>query len=96
MSDQDLIYTAITGRFLLNVVYDGVSRMIEPYCYGTSKTGKNLLRAYQLGASASEDGWRLFSVAKLRAISLSVDRFEVIRNDYNARDTAMQIVHCAI
>lgn len=59
---------AIRDRAIIEFFYNGGIRKAEPYCYGMSRTGNELLRAYQIGGYSSSGqsvGWKLFDVSKI-------------------------------
>ena len=45
---NSLLCGAIQGKKMVNFYYDGGYRLAEPHCYGVSKDGNELLRAYQI------------------------------------------------
>lgn len=50
-----IICSAIRSKQVIRLYYRGGFRMIEPFCYGASTAGSELLRAYQTGGY-SESG----------------------------------------
>ena len=42
-----LLCQAIDARKVVHFFYDGEYRFAEPHCYGVSKHGHEMLRAYQ-------------------------------------------------
>ena len=62
------ICDAIRGRRVIRFVYDGGMREAEPWCHGTSRTGREVLRAWQVGGASTSGepvGWKFFEVAKM-------------------------------
>jgi len=57
-----LICDAIRHRALLEFDYDGLHRIVQPYCHGTTGTGRESLRAIQIGG---ESRGRLITSGKL-------------------------------
>lgn len=47
------ICLAIESRNIVVFNYNSGSRKLEPYCYGLSKKGKELLKAYQISGYSS-------------------------------------------
>ena len=58
------ICTAIAKRQVLEFDYQGYHRVVEPHAHGTSKTAKEMVRAYQTagGTASGELGWKPFLV----------------------------------
>jgi hypothetical protein len=50
--NQEII-EAIENKNLVEFNYDGELRVIEPHCYGLSKKGIEVLRAYQVDGYSS-------------------------------------------
>jgi len=96
---QKIICDAISDRQMLRVNYDNKGeREIEPYCLGFSKTGKIVLRAYQIvgdSKSGESDGWKLFNVEKVNSISEPYGSFSD-RPEYNPNDSVMDRIICNI
>ncbi len=79
--------------------YDRGMRTVEPYWYGVSKAGNDVLRAYQTGGySVSGDVpfWKLFQLDGVSALSVDTESFTGDRHDYNASDSAMTQVYCCV
>jgi len=93
-----LICEAIQTRRRLELDYDGLHRIVEPYCHGVSSTGAEVLRAIQVGG-ASRSGLssfgKLWTVDKMRLVRLG-EHFTPDDPNYNPRDTAMTTIHCHI
>jgi hypothetical protein len=89
------ICAAIRERRRLHFLYDGVARVVEPYCHGRSGKGSELLRAVQVGPErAGKLGvGKLWTVAKLQDVTVG-ETFEANDPDYNPVDPAMQFMHC--
>lgn len=90
--------SAIHQKLLLAFSYGG-SRVAEPYCYGFSAAGKELLRAYQVAGyseSGNPQGWKLFHVEKMMNLHVSDISFAGTRPEYNPQDPAMEVVYCSL
>ena len=96
---QKIICNAISNKQMLRINYDDKGeREIEPYCLGISKTGKTVLRAYQIigdSKSGETDGWKLFDVEKINSISEPYSSFSD-RPEYNSNDSVMDRIICNI
>ena len=93
------ICSAIESRKIIVFNYDGGSRRVEPYCYGISRNGKELLRAYQISGfsrSRNPSGWKLFHVSKIKGVQIINEAFIHNRRDYNPRDSAMERIYCKV
>ena len=94
-----LICQAIKGRRRLEFEYDGLFRVVEPYCHGTTIQGRESLRAIQVGGwsrSAMIASGKLWTLAKMTNVKLSSEKFAPDDRHYNPQDTALPQVHCRI
>jgi hypothetical protein len=88
-----LLCSAITMRQVIRFRYHGGYRVVEPFCYGVSHAGYELLRAYQIeghSESGSSSGWKLFRVDEMSELSVAED----VRASFNPNDPAMEIIYC--
>jgi hypothetical protein len=95
---NSVLCSAIHQKLLLTFVYGG-PRAAEPYCYGVSAAGRELLRAYQVGGYSESDnpqGWKLFHVEKMVNLHVSDISFAGTRPDYNPHDPAMKVIYCSL
>lgn len=93
------ICRAISERRVVQFEYDGGTRVVEPHCHGVSKTGKEVLRGYQVAGysdSGNPIGWKLFSVQRMSGVTILDTEFPEDRPDYNPHDSAMTQVHCCV
>ena len=95
----DSIVNAIKNKDKIIIYYDGDEpggrglRNIEPVCFGYSKAGNPVLRAWdEEGASHTAykgeqplPGWRLFRVDKIQSFRPSGDKFNEPKPGYNPR-----------
>lgn len=94
-----IVCSAIRNRSVVEFDYDGGTRVVEPYCHGTSTRGKELLRGYQVAgysSSGNSMGWKLFDIAKIVGLAEAGATFAGNRPDYNPDDSAMNPVHCCV
>lgn len=90
------ICEAIRAHRRLRFVYDGVERVVEPYCHGRSGKGSELLRAIQVNGAAQKQGYgKLWTIAKMEAIEVG-DTFDPNDPSYNPNDSALAFIHCRI
>lgn len=93
-----LICEAIRTRRRLELDYDGLHRVVEPYCHGIGANGSELLRAVQVaGASSSAKlGFgKLWTVDKMKNVRVS-EPFTPNDPDYNPDDSAMATICCRV
>lgn len=93
------IYKAIRERRLIEFVYDGGTRVVEPHCYGISTAGNEVLRGYQVAGyseSGQPEGWKLFLVSRMSAVRLLDEVFPTNRPFYNPNDSAMTHIYCHV
>jgi hypothetical protein len=95
----DSVVNAIKNKDKIIIYYDGDEpggrglRNIEPVCFGYSKAGNPVLRAWdEEGASHTAykgeqplPGWRLFRVDKIQSFKPSGDKFNEPKPGYNPR-----------
>src|SRR5262249_28947710 len=93
------ICEAIRRRALLEFEYDGLARLVAPYCHGTSARGIEILRAVQVGGESRSGklGFgKLWSVSKIVDARVSDVAFVPRDPDYNPDDSAMEEIHCRV
>jgi hypothetical protein len=93
------ICEAIRQRRRLLFDYDGLPRVVEPYCHGTNVRGSELLRAVQVGGSSSSGAFRfgkLWTVSKMTRVRTSGDPFTPSDPHYNPDDSTITAIHCRI
>jgi len=91
------IASAIRGKQVCVIYYDGDEpggkglRQIEPVCFGYSKAGNPVLRAWDSEGASHRGvlglkplpGWRLFRVDKILSFKPSGERFTTPKPGYN-------------
>ena len=90
---------AIQAKRIIAFNYDGGLRKIEPYCYGLTKKGNEVLRAFQISGSSRSGnpiGWKLFTLSKISNLKILDETFHSIRRDYNPNDSVMSKIFCKI
>ena len=96
---ESIITEAIEKCKLIEFNYKDEVRIVEPYTFGVSSTGKDVLSAFQVegGSTSSDDlGWRLFSIGKIDNIRISDIGFMPIRDGYNSNDSRMQEIYITV
>jgi hypothetical protein len=88
--------TAIHRRLIIEFTYDGLPRVAQPATLGTTRTGKESLRACLVGGASRTNSipcWELYTVAKildLRVTGTSFSTFAVA--DYTRGDYAFAAI----
>jgi len=96
---NQMICSAIQSRQVIRFYYNGGFRTAEPFCYGVSTAGNEVLRAYQTGGyseSGNPVGWKLFRVSEISSLTTTGEKFFGIRPDYNPQDSAMTTIYCHV
>ena len=95
-----LLCAAIRSRRVINFYYDGGRRTVEPYCYGASGTGHELLRGYQTAGysrSGVPQGWKMFRLDELSGLAMTDEVFMTNRPEYDAeREEKMATIYCRV
>jgi hypothetical protein len=85
----------------LAFVYEGLPRVVEPYCHGISTAGFEVLRAIQV-AGASRSGrlkvssGKLWLVGKMQEVRSTGQKFVPNDPHYNPDDSAIRVIHCRV
>lgn len=93
------ICSAIEKRNVLQFIYDGYTRVIEPHAYGVNDAGHELLRAYQTSGgseSGNQIGWKMFRVDQMHSVHESGARFSGPRPKYRKNDSDMSRIYCQL
>jgi len=92
------ICDAINNCNLLEFYYDGGARIVEPHCYGITKSGNEALRAYQVGgySSSGSMGWKMFELSKSRNLKVLDENFSGPRQGYKKGDKNMRKIYCEL
>jgi hypothetical protein len=93
------VIKAIKNRLLLEFEYDGHYRLVESHTYGTFKTGKDTLVAYQIDGTSERGNvpdWRPFTVSKITNLVLLEDSFTGTRNGYKRGDSRMDEIYAEL
>lgn len=96
MSPSEIICNAIRRCQLIEFDYDGLQRIVAPYCHGYTSRGE-VLRAVQVGGD-SRSPWvtsgKLWSVNKMHSVRATARSFVPNDPEYNPFDTSMVRIHC--
>lgn len=89
----------IYERRRISLIYDGRSRLVEPYALGISHAQNPVIRVWQIsGASSSgeETGWKLLKLDKISSVTVTDAIFQPTRPGYNPNDKGMSRVYHTI
>ena len=95
---REMICSAIRELELLEFDYDGLHRIVAPYCHGFTSKGE-VLRAIQVRGDSHSHGLgfgKLWTVAKMSNVRNAGERFMPDDPHYNPRDSAMTQIHCCV
>jgi predicted DNA-binding transcriptional regulator YafY len=96
---NSLISKAIQEMKLLEFYYDGFYRKVEPHTYGISKSGNEMLIAFQIRGGSKEGSfhnWKQFKVDKMERINILDQTFEKPRPDYIKGDKKIKLIFCEL
>ena len=82
---------AIKNLNLLQIDYNGGTRIVEPHCYGVTTAGNEGLRVYQVDgySSTSQMGWKMFDMSNASNVILLDRKFSGPRLGYKRNDKGM-------
>ncbi|MBT1706594.1 hypothetical protein KK062_00085 [Fulvivirgaceae bacterium PWU5] len=92
------ILLAIQYRRVLSFHYEGFHRLVEPYCYGLSPTGTQVLWCFQHGggnATRTFD-WLLVDLSHVRNIAIVDKHFSRLRDGYDRANIGIDRVFSQI
>jgi hypothetical protein len=95
---HDVICAAIRNRELLEFEYDGLHRVVAPYCHGFTSKGE-VLRAIQVRGESRSRGMgfgKLWLVEKMLEVRRTGTPFTADDPHYNPNDSAMATIHCRV
>jgi hypothetical protein len=92
---NQVINDAIKNKKRIQFNYDNISRTVEPYCYGTTASGNEALRAFQTSGEKSKMAWKLYDLTKATDIILTTEIF-IPRKDYKPGDKIISTVFSQI
>jgi hypothetical protein len=99
MDEHSRLCTAIRSRTLLEFDYEGMPRIVAPYCHGTTSKNVEVLRAIQVGGASRSGGFgfgKLWHISKMQNVRNTSERFVPTDPNYNPDDSVMSRVHCCV
>ncbi len=94
---ETVICEAIGKKAVLQLIYGGYLRTVEPQCHGISTAGNEVLRGIQTGGESRSGLARfgkLFEVSKMSGLTITGLNFSGPGPGYNPDDQGMIYVHC--
>lgn len=93
------ICDAIRDGEIIEFEYDGMVKIVEPFCYGVGFDGQELLRGYVIGGFSDilgqEYSWKLFTISHMGTIQYIGKKFSTIRNGYEKEDKDINTIYCS-
>ena len=96
---NETLCSAILARQVVRLDYNGGTRTVEPFAYGSTEAGNEVLRAFQTGGhsvSGQSVGWKLFRVDAIENLLVTAEHFAGARTEYNPDDPVLATVHCRV
>ena len=90
------ICSAIESKQIIKFYYRGGLRTVEPFCYGVTGIGSEVLTCYQVsGYSELDDpiGWKIYRVSEMSNLMVVDEQFPGDRPGYNPNDPGMPTVY---
>lgn len=96
---MSLVCEAIRRRLLIEFEYNGLHRVVAPYCHGISTRNNETLRGVQVHG-ATRDGrlgfGKFWTISKIRNLRLRDEAFLPNDRNYNPDDKGMKQIHCRV
>jgi hypothetical protein len=91
------IINAIKQKRVIELIYDGEIRIVEPHCYGLTTKGNEAIRAFQIDGYSSSGimGWKMYDLSKADNIQIHAEIFAV-RAGYKRGDKGMSRIFCEL
>jgi hypothetical protein len=90
------LMTAMAAGKRVEIVYNGLPRIVEVHAVGLSTTGKPSMRVYQVmgdSHSGEGEGWKLMSLGKVFTMPQILDiESSAPRPGYNRGDAGMSVI----
>lgn len=93
-----VLIDAIQTRKVLGFKYDGFNRVVEPHAVGISRTGKQVLRCYQVSGSHVKPGhrWDFCTLSEISGLYETGDLFASARPGYRKHDKHMAHIYAEL
>ena len=94
------ICNAIMSRSIVELNYDKKTILVEPYLYGLSTKGQEVVKVYQISSMPTEEadksGWKILQVAKISDWKTTTDCFLENRAGYSVKDENIFSLICSV
>jgi hypothetical protein len=90
---------ALRSGHVLELQYDGYSRMVEVHAVGFTNDDNAVMRVWQVsGGSVCNEpvGWKLLRLDEARGAHVTPQRSQAPRDGYKHGDPAMKIITCQL
>jgi hypothetical protein len=90
---------ALRSGHVLELQYDGYSRLIEVHAVGFTKDDNAVMKAWQVGGgsvSNEPSGWKLLRLDEATGAVVPHQKSLAPRPDYHAGDEVMQVITCQV
>jgi hypothetical protein len=92
-----LLVSAIEKKLIIEFLYDGSLRRVEPHTYGINHKGNEVLSAYQISPEdPSRIPWRLFDIEKIDRLQETSTVFIEPENGYKRGTSIMRTIFCEL
>lgn len=92
------ICDAIRDGEIVEFDYDGMVRIVEPFIYGLTNEGLQILKGYQIGGYNRENdnsySWVTFEVSQIGTIKFIGKKFTTRRDGYEEQSSTIKTVYC--
>lgn len=92
---KSIVRQAILEKRLIQFLYDGGPRTVEPHCLGITTAGNLAIRAFQVRGFSLSGGipdWRMFELAKMSQLQILNTSFSNPRPGYRRGDRGMEFI----
>lgn len=94
-----IIKQAIENKHLLTFSYHNKIRIVEPYTFGQSASGKDTLSAFQIKGGSDDSQnlcWRQFALREMKSLKLLDEKFDEVREDYHPDNAKMSFIYWTV
>jgi len=92
------ICDAIRDGEIIEFKYDGLVKIVEPFCYGKGSDGDNLLQGYVIGGFSKglQEGysWEVFSEKDMGTVKFIGKKFKTLRAGYEQKGHHFVTTYC--
>jgi len=93
------ICDAIRALVLVEFDYAGRHRIVQPYLHGSTRPGKESLRAVQVGGESRSGGFgfgKIWEIALIENLQVTAASFVPDDPSYAPNDSAFATIHCRV